>query len=97
MGRSRCCATPVDARIDDCIAAEDGSLVTLTAEELRLDVDPVAIPPTPAPCRAWTRIGSTPLRVDAVVLRWTPCTVGISFTIGEQTHRAWVWSGAVTT
>lgn len=74
----------------------DGPLDSLTPTELRLDEVPLTIDPRPSRrVKAWVRFGATPVRVDAVALRWTPDAVGIGFEVSGQKFRCWVWSGAV--
>lgn len=76
--------------------ARDDALQTLTTTELQLGIVPLTVDPKPhRRVKAWVRFGAVPVRVDAVVLRWTPDAVGIQFEIGAASHRCWVWSGAV--
>ncbi|WP_404430737.1 hypothetical protein LG299_12580 [Microbacterium lacus] len=99
MGTNRRYAASVDARMDARILdrmASDGELQTLTAAELQLDVLPLTVDPKPhRRVRAWVRFGATPVRVDAVAVRWTPAAVGVQFEAAGRTHRCWVWAGAV--
>lgn len=99
MGTNRRYAAQIDARMDARILdriASDGELQTLTAAELQLDILPLTIDPKPSRrVQAWVRFGATPVRVEAVAVRWTSTAVGIQFEAAGRTHRCWVWSGAV--
>ena len=76
--------------------ARNAPLQTLSTLELRLDEVPLTVDPKPhRKVKAWVRFGDVPVRVDAIAARWTADAVGITFTIGDQEHRCWVWSGAV--
>ena len=86
-------------RIDDRImqgVATNGALQSLTAAELRLDVQPLSIDPRPRrKVRAWVRFGDSPIRVDAIASRRTPDAVGVRFSVEGTDYRCWVWIGAI--
>jgi hypothetical protein len=99
VGTNRRYADAIDRRMNERVlqsVARDAPLQSLTDTELRLDEMPLTVDPKPhRKVRAWVRFGNVPVQVDAVAARWTPSAVGIMFTIGDQTHRCWVWVGAV--
>lgn len=99
MGTSKRYAAAVDRQMDRRILsrtiAEAGPLQTLTAEELRLDTQPVTIDPRPKPGRAWLRFGSTPVLVDVEVCRWTVDACAVRFRVDDKEYRTWVWASAV--
>ncbi|MDF2047273.1 hypothetical protein P2P98_13990 [Microbacterium sp. Kw_RZR3] len=99
MGTNRRYADAIDRRMGDKIfetISRSGPLQSLTPMELRLDQVPLTIDPRPRrKVKAWVRFGSTPVRVDALVARWTPDAVGIVLHAGHVEHRCWVWVGAV--
>jgi hypothetical protein len=74
-----------------------GTPATLTREEQELDVYPLTKPPKPRPVTAWVRYEMTPMKVQAHAVAWTSQAVAIEWTTPSgATHRAWVWSSAVT-
>ncbi|PVW02977.1 hypothetical protein DEA06_14485 [Microbacterium sp. Gd 4-13] len=85
----------MDQRILERIAREDGPLQSLTREELELDTEPVTRDPKPRAVKAWVRFGTTPVRVDAVVLEWTSQAVKIRFEVGGKTLETALWASAV--
>jgi hypothetical protein len=98
LGTSKRYAASVDAAMSDRIAeriASSGPLQTLTADELRLDSEPLTIDPHPKPVRAWVRFGGAALLVRGEACRWTSRAVGIRFRIRDRDYRCWVWSSAV--
>ncbi len=99
MGTSKRYAAAVDRQMDQRILArtiaEAGPLQSLTADELRLDAEPVTIDPQPKPARAWLRFGATPLLVDVEVCRWTADACAVRFHLDQKEYRAWVWSSAL--
>lgn len=101
MGTNKRYAAAVDRRMDSRILsrtiAEAGPLQTLTAEELRLDVQPVTIDPRPKPGRAWLRFGTTPVLVDVEVCRWTADACAVRFWVDDKEYRTWVWASSVFT
>ncbi|MEJ1154621.1 DUF4145 domain-containing protein [Microbacterium marmarense] len=88
-----------DRLMDDRVlsrTAAGGDLQSLAPMELRLDQVPLTIDPTQSrQVKAWVRFGSTPIRVDAAVARWTPGAVGIVFEVDGKAFRCWVWAGAI--
>jgi hypothetical protein len=77
--------------------AMTGVPATLSKEEQELDVYPLTKPPQPRAVTAWVRYGMTAVKVQAHALAWTPQAVAIEWTTpAGETHRAWVWSSAVT-
>jgi len=85
----------LDARVLEGIARDAGPLQSLTADELELDKEPFTRDPQPKPVRAWVRLGTTPVRVDAEVCSWTAHAVAIRFTVAGEEHKTWVWASAV--
>lgn len=99
MGSNRRYADHFDRLADERILetlASKAPLQTLTAAELELQQVPLTIDPKPRRrVRAWVRFGNTPVRVEAVAVRWTPHAVGIEFQVAGTMQRCWVWEGAV--
>jgi hypothetical protein len=99
VGTNRRYADAIDRRMGEKILlniSRGGPLQTLTPSELRLNEVPLTIDPRPRrKVKAWVRFGAVPIRVDAIVARWTPDAVGIAFTVEDVEHRCWVWAGAV--
>lgn len=70
--------------------------LTLTPEELELDVEPLTKTPVPRPVRAWVRFGPHAMKVDAEAVAWTGRAVAIKWTMPSGIeHQAWVWASAV--
>ena len=76
--------------------AQGGPLVSLTPDELELDVRPVTRPPVALPVWAWVRFGDRPVRVEAEVVGWTERAAALRFVVPrEGLYRCWVWASAV--
>jgi hypothetical protein len=94
MGTNKRYAAAVDRQMDtrilERIAAEAGPLQSLSKDELRLDTEPVTVPPRPKPAKAWVRFGATPALVNAKVCRWTADACAIRFRVGDTEMKAWV-------
>jgi len=99
MGTNRRYADAIDKRVNERaleVIARGEKLQTLTPMELRLDEVALTVDPKPRRrVKAWVRFGNVPVRVDAVAARWTADAVGITFRVGDDEHRCWVWMGAV--
>ncbi|HAS31101.1 MAG TPA: hypothetical protein DEA59_10185 [Microbacterium sp.] len=99
MGSNRRYSIQLDRLADDRILetiAAKGALQSLTASEIGLGRVPLTIDPQPTRrVKAWVRFGDTPVKVDAVAVRWTSRAVGIEFDVKGVRHRCWVWEGAV--
>ena len=72
-----------------------GDPLTLSPEELELDVQPLTRSPVPQPVRVWVRYPSAPLLVDAQAVAWTPRAVAVKWAGPGEEHHAWVWASAV--
>jgi hypothetical protein len=98
VGTNRRYSHHYDRLMDDRIVhglASQHPLQSLTSEERRADALPVTRDPQPKPCRAWVRFGPHSVQVTGVVVVWNDIACGIEFTVGDMSHRCWVWANAV--
>ena len=99
MGTNKRYADAIDhargLKIDESIM-RDAKPVNLKTRELELDKYAIVIPPKPVIVRAWVRYGENALQVDAEAVRWTERVVALQWEAPGGTHKAWVWSSAVS-
>lgn len=71
--------------------------LSLTDDELELDVQPLTKPPRAVPVTAWVRYRDTAVKVDGRAVAWTARAVAVQWkTASGEVHRAWVWASAVS-
>lgn len=97
MGTSKRYAAHYDRRMNDKIL--EGVMASrvptsLTKEELELDEQPLTRTPSPQPVTAWVRYGETAVKVDGLLVAWTPRAVAVRWETPGGEHRAWLWSSA---
>ena len=99
MGTNKRYAESVDRRMDARVVEKvmrSGQPLSLSDEELQLDVYPLTRDPQPGAVKAWVRYPAAPLQVDAFAVAWTPRAVAIKWPGPDEVeHRAWVWASAV--
>jgi hypothetical protein len=70
--------------------------ISLSEQELDRAHNPVTEAQEPIPIRAWARYPETPARVEGRAIAWTDRAVQIDLgDVRGETHRTWVWAGAV--
>lgn len=73
-----------------------GKPLSLTDDELQLDVYPLTRTPRPDRVRVWVRYPAAAVQIDALMVAWTPRAVAIKWLGPDDTeHRAWVWASAI--
>jgi len=99
MGSNKRYAADVDRRMDARIAERimrSGPPQSLTVAEQQRGRIPLTEDPEPSRVRAWVRYPGGSLEVDALAIKWTSRAVGVEWGGPDgETHRAWVWMGAV--
>lgn len=78
-------------------ALRAGPLQSLTAEQLRLNAQPVTVVPDSVHLwgHAWLRFGEVDVRCTVLVRRWTSDAVGVELPINDGANpRCWIWQGA---
>ena len=99
VGTNKRYADAVDRRMDSRVVEKvmrSGAPLSLTDDELQLDVYPLTRTPQPEPVTAWVRYPAAPIQVEGVAVAWTPRAVAIRWKGPDGAeHRAWVWASAV--
>ena len=99
MGTNKRYADAVDRRMDSRVVEKvmrSGAPLSLTDDELQLDVYPLTRTPQPEPVTAWVRYPAAPIQVEGLAVAWTPRAVAIKWKGPDDgEHRAWVWASAV--
>lgn len=99
MGTSKRYAESIDRRMDDRVVEKvmrSGMPLSLTDDELQLDMLPLTRTPRPDTVRAWVRYPTAAIQVDALLVAWTPRAVALKWPGPDGLeHRAWVWASAV--
>lgn len=98
MGTNRRYADRIDEQMNRRITelAIKPQPISLSAEELDVENDPVTEASGPVPVRAWTRYPETVVRVEGRAVAWTKRAVKIEWTAADGTNRStWVWASAV--
>jgi len=99
VGTNKRYSEAVDRRMDDLVVAKimrSGQPLSLSDEELQLDVYPLTRDPRPGAVKAWVRYPTASIQVEALAVAWTPRAVAIRWPGPDgHEHRAWVWASAV--
>lgn len=73
-----------------------GEPLTLTDDELELDIQPLTRTPVAMPAIAWVRYGAVALKIPVEVVAWTSRAVAVRWkTPKGEIHKAWLWASAV--
>ena len=83
----------MDARVVEKFK-RSGHPLSLSDEELQLDIYPLTRDPQLGAAKAWPRYPAAPLQPDALVAAWAPRAVAVQWP-GPDEHRAWVWATVV--
>ena len=77
-------------------ARKRGALLTLSAEQLRLNSQVVTVVPDRMNVwgLAWLRFGGTDVRSTVLVKRWTADAIGVEVDVDGDKLRCWIWQGA---
>ena len=98
MGSNRRYAAQIDAQMNKRVSemAIRPEPVSLSAEELDVENDPIKEASAPVAIRTWVRYPETVMRIEGRAIAWTSRAVQVEWTSADgSTRTSWVWASAV--